>query len=375
MKPFFHIVKLCVATTFLFPVLSGAQDTATGDRRLATIRELYEAEKKEKVDVPFDIKLGQLNGQLDLALEREEAKAIKDGSLDLVTAIRSERKALTETLAVLNGDVGVPAKLKQFRAAWGTQKAGLDAERATNAAALALAFGVKLEALERTLTKETKIQDALAVRKFREGLAAARPPASEPAPDPTAIAAGWITILDGKSLDGWTADFPAAFQLVEGGVIARKPGPKGVGHLFYTGADSEPDVFRSFEVRIRVRLDGDIGNSGFFFHAPPNVVGKPTAGFEVNIANGDDLRNQTGSIWGIKDVKRPIRGQDKTFEMLIRVTEEALTVSIDGREVLNHVPESAGERTFRPSGGAIALQANSMPGAYIFERIDIRKLD
>ena len=110
-----------------------------------------------------------------------------------------------------------------------------------------------------------------------------------------------MDILDGKSLEGWRSDLPAGFEVVEGGVIAKKAKGKGNARLYFFGDDSEPDIFERFEVRIRAHLEGEKGNSGFFFHLPPGGVEKRMeGGLEVNIANGTDLKNQTGSIWDVK---------------------------------------------------------------------------
>ena len=369
--------NLAVGLSFALTAFLSIPSTSAGaDPRLAAAQEKYKAARWKQVDVPFGIELEKLNRQLDKALAGEEEKAVEQGDLNLVTAFQAERKALADTGEVASGEDGIPAKVKQFRDTWHKEKATIDAGRAVVEKKLLAKFNTELQALEKTLTQERKIKEALAVRKYREGLAdssAPRPPGTKAT---SGSKGGWINILDGKSLDGWRADIPSAFQVVDGGVMAKKPKSKGNARLYYTGDDNEPDVFRSFEVRIRAHLEGDHGNSGLFFHVPPEAADRRVdGGFEVNIANGSTLANQTGSIWNIKSVKRPIRGQDKTFELLIRVTEDQLTVTYDGREIMKHVPKEAKEKAFSEAGGAIAIQANSNPGAYVFERIDLRRLD
>ena len=42
---------------------------------------------------------------------------------------------------------------------------------------------------------------------------------------------------------------------------------------------------------------------------------------------------------------------------------------------MEYAPGGAAKKSFSEGSGAIAIQANSYPGAYVFERIDIRRLD
>jgi hypothetical protein len=136
-------------------------------------------------------------------------------------------------------------------------------------------------------------------------------------------------------------------------------------------------VFTDFEVRFRLHSEGEQGkaNSGFFYHMPESMPeNTQSGGAEINIANGSDLQNQTGSIWDVKNVKNSLRGQDSTFELVIRVTADEILVTADGREIMRHDPSKGPSPAYFPKGGAIALQANSTPAAYIFEEISIRQL-
>ncbi|MFT5469458.1 MAG: hypothetical protein ACI8UO_004579 [Verrucomicrobiales bacterium] len=342
-----------------------AQDAASPDPRIAAAQ-AYQAERKSVVESPFAEKLGQLNGQLDLALARDEEMAIEAGDLDLVTAIQAERKYLDENAAVSDNDENAHVKMKRYREAWRSQNAKLDSEQEAVGKALTAKFAGELQKLETTLTKERKIQDALAVRKLRESLAEGSSVAAE-------TKDGWATILDGKSLSGWRTSTPAAFQIVERGIRAQKPSDSESGMLFYTGEDDAPDVFHSFEVRIRVHVDeAGSANSGFFFHVP---IGKEDGGVEINLANSNVLKNQTGTIYDIKSVKKPLLGQKETFELIIRVTESEILVTADGREIMRHDPSTGAKKAYDPAGGAIALQSNSTGPAYVFEQIEIRNLD
>ena len=345
------------------------------DPRFTTAVEAHQSEYAIKVEKEYGKKLNQLNGHLDLALGREEEKAIAAGDLDLVTAIRAERKALDEKSAVPSeGDEVAPAVVKRFRVAWRKQKADLEKARQAAATATTAAFSRQLEQLEKTLTQERKIEQALAVRDYREK----QLPSNAVAPVAHAVDGAWETIFDGSSLSGWRTEQPKAFSLIDGGLEARKAGKSAKsGYLYYVGKDGEPDIFENFEVRMQLRVK-DVGsaNSGIFYHVPPETANSPVGGgIEINIANQNTLMNQTGSVFGIKAVQKPLLNQKQKFEMLIRVTSSELVVTTRGKEVIRIDPSSEKKPAYRSGGGAIVLQANSHEAAYVFERIEVRRLD
>ena len=355
--------------SLLFPI------SLQGEERLAAAIQAYELEYRVKVGDAYESRVRKLNGQLDLALEGEEKKAIETGDLDLVTAIRAERKSLVEKGVIeTEPPTNLPAVLKRFRDAWEKEAHKLDAEKELLGVEINAAFSKTLKELETALTKEAKIDEALAVRKYNEKFIGS---SSSLGRTENAAGGSWKKILDGSSLEGWVTKSPESFQTVENGVRARKSKKRGGALLYYVGEDDTPDVFTDFEVRFRLHSEGEQGkaNSGFFYHMPESMPeNTQIGGAEINIANGSDLQNQTGSIWDVKNVKNSLRGQDSTFELVIRVTADEILVTADGREIMRHDPSKGPSPAYFPKGGAIALQANSTPSAYIFEEIAIRQL-
>jgi hypothetical protein len=140
-----------------------------GEERLAAAIQAYELEYRGKVGDAYESRVRKLNGQLDLALEGEEKKAIEAGDLDLVTAIRAERKSLVEKGVIeTEPPANLPAVLKRFREAWEKEVHKLDAEKEQLEVEINTAFAKTLKELETALTKEAKIDEALAVRKYHE---------------------------------------------------------------------------------------------------------------------------------------------------------------------------------------------------------------
>src|SRR4029078_11565208 len=81
----------------------------------------------------------------------------------------------------------------------------------------------------------------------------------------------WITLFDGKSLDGWKAsEEPGSFEVKDGMIVANVTGKKR-SHLFYM-AEKEP--FKNFEFEAEVKtMPGS--NSGIYFHTQFQDEGWP----------------------------------------------------------------------------------------------------
>ena len=87
----------------------------------------------------------------------------------------------------------------------------------------------------------------------------------------------WITMFDGKTLDGWKAsEEPGSFEVKDGTIVANVTGKKR-SHLFYM-AEKEP--FKNFEFEAEVKtMPGS--NSGIYFHTQFQDTGWPKKGFEA----------------------------------------------------------------------------------------------
>src|SRR3569623_555659 len=86
---------------------------------------------------------------------------------------------------------------------------------------------------------------------------------------------GWISLFDGKSLDGWKAsDKHGTFSVENGEIVVH--GERS--HLFYLG-DVKGHVFKNFEVNAEVMARHG-SNSGFYFHTAWQETGWPDKGFE-----------------------------------------------------------------------------------------------
>jgi len=127
---------------------------------------------------------------------------------------------------------------------------------------------------------------------------------SSPAKEPGTRNGGWISLFDGKTLNGWKAsENRATFSVWEGTIVAD--GPRS--HLFYVGPVADHD-FANFEFRVDA-MTMPKANSGIFFHTEYQEKGSPQKGYEVQINNTyprrrgyRELKKNRQSIRGEKSV-------------------------------------------------------------------------
>jgi hypothetical protein len=173
-------------------------------------------------------------------------------------------------------------------------------------------------------------------------------------------AAGWTTLFDGTSLNGWNPIGDANWMLADGAVQADK----GVGFLLTRAA------YADFQLRVEFWADDD-ANSGVFIRCQdPQQVTAMNA-YEVNIYDKrPDPAYRTGAI---VDVAQPLAqvsaaGKWSTFEITAQGTH--LTVTLNGVRTVD-VNDSKHAR------GPIALQygagANGA-GIIKFRKVEIRTL-
>ena len=109
---------------------------------------------------------------------------------------------------------------------------------------------------------------------------------------------GWISLFDGKSLDGWRAsDKPGTFSVEDGAIKVAGP----TSHLYYEGPVSDHN-FKNFEFKALV-MTRPGANSGIYFHTAYQDKSFPDKGFEVQVNNSHTDWKRTGGLYDIKDTK------------------------------------------------------------------------
>ncbi len=183
----------------------------------------------------------------------------------------------------------------------------------------------------------------------------------------------WVSLFDGKTLDGWKAasESPSSFRVAEGTLACD--GPRS--HLFYVGPDGQA-TFDDFELSVDVRTRPG-ANSGVFFHTAYREQGWPSQGFEVQVNNsqkqhGDYLEmKKTGSLYGVRNVYKAVARDDEWFTMNVLVRRPRVQVRVNDALVVDWIepqalPEGA-PKLNRLGRGTFALQCHD-PGSQVSYR-------
>ncbi len=178
---------------------------------------------------------------------------------------------------------------------------------------------------------------------------------------------GWITLFDGKSLDGFTKTGDANWRVEDGTIVADK----GNGFLV------TKNDYKDYEIRTEFWVEPD-SNSGIFIRcADPNKIGADNC-YEVNIWDArPDPSYGTGAIVNVAKVDPMPKAGGKWNTYEITAKGSTLTVVLNGQKTV------AAQDSKLPNGH-IALQhglgnkdANGVAndkGVVKFRKVEIRPL-
>ncbi len=166
-------------------------------------------------------------------------------------------------------------------------------------------------------------------------------------------AAGWTSLFDGRSLDGWTPIGDANWRLAEGAVQADK------GSGFLVSKQSYGD----FELRTEVWVD-EPANSGVFIRISDPTMVSSTTSYEVNIFDTrPDPVYRTGAIVNIAKPMSVENAANKWNTLVITAKGPRLTVNLNGKPMVD-------VQDTKHSRGPIALQYGA--GVVKFRKVEIR---
>ncbi len=184
----------------------------------------------------------------------------------------------------------------------------------------------------------------------------------------------WVSLFDGKSLDGWKVGANAASFSIENGTI-RVNGD--VAHLYYDG-EVQQHNFKNFELKIDVMTTAG-SNSGIYFHTQYQESGWPEKGYEVQVNNSHTDWRRTGSLWAIQDIKETYVKDNEWFSMHIKVKDKRVTVSINDKQVVDYtepdnVQREEGMKGRVLSAGTFALQGHDPKSKVYYKNIWVKTL-
>ncbi len=181
----------------------------------------------------------------------------------------------------------------------------------------------------------------------------------------------WITMFDGKSLDGWKInEQPDSWRVEDGMIVAN--GPRS--HLFYSAA--QPFVNFHFKAQVKTTKGS---NAGIYFHTKFQEEGWPKFGYEcqVNISHKDPKKS--GGLYSVRDVKDTPAKDGEWYTQEIIVTGNNIKLILNGKTLVDY-DEPVGQKAFdesferRLDKGTIALQAHDPDSLVYFKDLQIKRL-
>jgi hypothetical protein len=185
--------------------------------------------------------------------------------------------------------------------------------------------------------------------------------------------AGWISLFDGKTLNGWKAsENKDTFSVRNGMVVAA--GPRS--HLFYVGPVQNAD-FKNFELKADVMTEPG-SNAGIYFHTEYQETGWPSKGYEVQVNNTHTDWRKTGSLYAVKDVNESPAKDNKWFTEHIIVRDKRIIIKVNGKTTVDWTEPGGFKLENQPgrkiSSGTFALQGHDPKSVVYFKNIMVRPL-
>jgi len=191
------------------------------------------------------------------------------------------------------------------------------------------------------------------------------------------LAGEWISLWNGKDLDGWKMVGPGRF-VIEDGMLKTEG---GMGLLYY-----EKEKFGNCTIRVVFKTASPQANSGVFIRLPeppPDPWYAVHNGYEVQIdARGDDW-HATGAIYSLAKVtaraQKPA-GEWNTMDIVLE--GQKTTVILNGVKVLEfhgNDPVPPRQRWYepvrgpRPDYGYIGLQNHDARSVVYFKEVKVNK--
>lgn len=183
---------------------------------------------------------------------------------------------------------------------------------------------------------------------------------------------GWISLFDGKTLNGWkVGDNASTFSVQDGAIVVN--GPRA--HLFYEGPVNN-HTFKNFEWKAQVKTTPG-SNSGMFIHTAYQETGWPSKGYEIQVNQSHTDWRKTGSVYAVQDVKEVYVKDDEWYTEHIIVQGKKVTIKLNDKTINEFMEPDSISRSTSPkrlSSGTIALQGHDPKSKVYYKDIMIKVL-
>lgn len=183
--------------------------------------------------------------------------------------------------------------------------------------------------------------------------------------------AGWISLFDGKSLDGWkAAENPKAFTVQDGQIVVN--GSRG--HLFYDGKVGDHN-FKNFALKVELMTTPG-SNSGIYIHTKFQETDWPKAGYEIQVNQTHSDPKKTSGVYGIKDVmnESPVKDNEWYTQEIIVKGKQIIT-KVNGKTMVDYTEPADVKGDRKLSSGTIAIQAHDPKSKVFVKSVKIKLLE
>ena len=181
---------------------------------------------------------------------------------------------------------------------------------------------------------------------------------------------GFVSLFDGKSLDGWKInEHPEGLKLEDGCIVVN--GDRA--HVFYEGPVANHD-FKNFHFKAEVMTFKN-SNSGIYFHTKFQNDGWPGKGYEAQVNNTHGDPKKTAGLYNVKDNFEAPAKDEVWFTYEIIVEGKHIVTKIDGKVITDYTEPADLNRPERQlSSGTFALQIHD-PGSKVkYKNIQVKVL-
>ena len=184
----------------------------------------------------------------------------------------------------------------------------------------------------------------------------------------------WISMFNGRNLDGWKVNENKDSIGVEDGMMVID-GP--IAHAFFVGSDGKAD-FKDFHFQAQVKtMKG--ANSGIYFHTKFQDSGWPSKGYECQVNNTHTDVKKTGGLYGIKDNFEAPAKDGEWFDYDIIVKGKHIVIKINDKTIVDYTEPDKAKREgqFKDrliSSGTFAIQAHDPKSVVHYRNMRVKKL-
>jgi hypothetical protein len=186
---------------------------------------------------------------------------------------------------------------------------------------------------------------------------------------------GFVSLFNGKDLDGWKPnENPQVFKVQDGNIVVN--GERC--HMFYVGPVHDHE-WKDFHFKAQVMTFPN-SNSGIYFHTKFQPEGWPSQGFEAQVNNTYKADpKKTGGLYGIKDVMNTATVKDNEwFDYDIIVKGNHVQILINGKTTAEWTqPDDWKPGQFngrRIGSGTFALQGHDPGSKVMYRNIRVKAL-